>query len=360
MSINNVITEDSRTRIFVTPKKIEPEGISMDDYDFYYSLNKIIKVRNKKEGSEVMFTVVDESAEKRNRPNRYEIYYGIKDNKINLIHIHVLDKDLRDKKMIIKEIGIKDDPHILKKSEEYIKNNQLLLITQGQHILKLYYQGKKVKMLAVKIEENKLYILQSPNPDSFFNKMYVKVQNFSEKLKYDLIEQCNHFTYSLDNMLNGVDVKVSFNSEREYVTEDVMLAASPCLLKQVTSYEEHTLFQRISMKEREKQIEKEKEKNKDNVDNKKSNEFNSFNYMTEIDQFFTIVQKMGELRKYKNKENIDKLKPEEKNKIIKELEQYSKAMIIIMEYIQLNEMWENLDEATNISSEINDLIKLLK
>ena len=360
MSNNNVITEDSRTRIFVTPKKIEPEGISMDDYDFYYSLNKIIKVRNKKEGSEVMFTVVDESAEKRNRPNRYEIYYGIKDNKINLIHIHVLDKDLRDKKMIIKEIGIKDDPHILKKTEEYIKNNQLLLITQGQHILKLYYQGKKVKMLAVKIEENKLYILQSPNPDSFFNKMYVKVQNFSEKLKYDLIEQCNHFTYSLDNMLNGVDVKVSFNSEREYVTEDVMLAASPCLLKQVTSYEEHTLFQRIPIKEREKQIEKEKEKNKDNVDNKKSNEFNSFNYMTEIDQFFTIVQKMGELRKYKNKENIDKLKPEEKNKIIKELEQYSKAMIIIMEYIQLNEMWENLDEATNISSEINDLMKLLK
>ena len=364
MSNNNAITEDSRTRIFVTPKKIEPEGICIDDYDFYYSMNKIIKVRNKKEGSEVMFTVVDESAEKRNRPNRYEIYYSIKDNKINLIHIHVLDKDLRDKKMIIKEIGIKDDPHILKKSEEYIKNNQLLLITQGQHILKLYYQGKKVKMLSVKIEENKLYILQSPNPDSFFNRMFVKVQNCSEKLKYDLIEQCNHFTYSLDNMLNGVDVKVSFNSEREYVTEDVMLAASPCLLKQVTAYEEHTLFQRIPMKEREKQIEKEKEKqiekNKDNVDNKKSNEFNSFNYMTEIDQVFTIVQKMGELRKYKNKENIDKLKPEEKNKIIKELEQYSKAMIIIMEFIQLNEMWENLDEATNISSEINDLMKLLK
>ena len=35
-------------------------------------------------------------------------------------------------------------------------------------------------------------------------------------------------------------------------------------------------------------------------------------------------------------------------------------MIIIMEYIQANEMWENLDEATNITSEINDLMKLIK
>ena len=358
----NIFSEYRRSRILVTPKKIEPEGINMDDYDFYYSLNKIIKVRNKKEGSEVMFTVVDESAEKRNRPNRYEIYYGIKDNKINLIHIHVLDKDLRNVKMIIKEIGLKEDPHTLKKDEEYIKNNQLLLITQGQNILKLYYKGKKVKMQAVKIEENKLYLLQSPNPDSFFNRMYVTVENFEEKLKYDLIEQCNKFTYSLENnMLNGVDVKVSFNSEKEYVTEKVMLATSPCLLKRVTTYEEYTLYQRNPKAEKDK--EKEKDKNKDNIDknkNNNSNEFNSFNYMTEIDQFFTIVQKMGELRKYKNKENIDKLTPDEKNKIIKELDQYSKAMIMIMDYIQASEMWENLDEATNITSEINDLMKLLK
>ena len=147
--------------------------------------------------------------------------------------------------------------------------------------------------------------------------MYVTVESFSEKLKYDLIEQCNQFTYSLDNnMLNGVDVKVSFNSEKEFVTENVMLATSPCLLKRVTSYDEHILFQRMPKTENYKH--KEKDKDKDNIDENKnknnSEEFNSFNYMTEIDQFFTIVQKMGELRKYKNKENIDKLTPDEKIK----------------------------------------------
>ena len=61
-------------------------------------------------------------------------------------------------------------------------DNELLLIVQETIPIKLYYKGKKVKMNSVKIEENKLYVLQSPNPDSFFNRMYVTVQNFSEKL----------------------------------------------------------------------------------------------------------------------------------------------------------------------------------
>ena len=359
---NNIYSDYRRTRILVTPKKIEPEGIPIDDYEYYYSLNKITKVRNKIEGSEVMCTIIDESAEKNKRPNRYEIYYGIKDNKLNLIHFHVLDKDLRNVKMIIKEIGIKEDPHVLKKSEEYIKNNQLLLITQGQNILKLYYKGKKVKMSAIKIEENKLYVLQSPNPDSFFNRMYVTVQNFSEKLNYDLIEQCNQFTYSLDNMLNGVDVKVSFNGEKEFVTEDVMLAVSPCLLKRVVPYEEHILMQRIPKANNNinKNNNENNNNNNKNSNNDKSEEFNNFSYMTEMEQYFTIVEKMVELRKYKNKEIIDKITPDEKNKLIKELDQYSQAMIIIKGYIEANEMWENLDEADNISSEINDLMKLLK
>ena len=56
----------------------------MDDYDFYYSYNKITKVRNKKERIDVQFIVIDESVEKSKRPNRLEIYYGIKDKKIYL------------------------------------------------------------------------------------------------------------------------------------------------------------------------------------------------------------------------------------------------------------------------------------
>ena len=343
---NESIYDFRRKIIFVTPIKVEPEGINKDDYDFYYSQNKITRVKNKKEGSEVIFKIIDQSVEKSKRPNRYEIYYGINNDKINLIHCHVLDKELRNTKMIIKEIKPNEDPHILKKSEEYIKNNQLLLITQGQNILKLYYQGKKVKMVAIKIEKDKLYFLQSSNPDSIFNKMYVTVQNFSEKLNFDLIEQCNEFTYSLDNMLNGVDVQVTFDPEKNYVIEPMMLSVSPCLLKPVSHYDEHILKEKMPKKE---------DKNKN-----KNDEMNNFNMMTEMDKYFTIAQRMVALRKYKNKENMDKMTQEEKNKIIKELDEYSKAMELILIYIETNEMWENIEEAMSISAEVNELKNIIE
>ena len=342
---NNDLNEENifnfrRNMIIVTPQKLEPEGINMDDYEFYYSLNKITKVKNKKEGSEVMCTIIDESFEKSKKPTRFEIYYNIMNGKINIIHCHVLDKELRNIKMIIKELNKDEDPHILKKNEEYIKNNQLLLITKDQNILKLYYKGKKVKMNIIKIEENKLYLLQSSNPDSIFNRMYVTTQKFLEKLKYDLIEQCNEYTYSLDNLQNGVDVQVSFDNQQNYVLEKILLSVSPCLLKIITAYNEHILKQKLPKKE------------EDNI-----NVFN--NMMNEMEKYYIIAQKMVELRKYKNQEIIKKLTQDEKNKLNKELNEYKNEMQNIMLYIETNEMWENLDEASSISNEIDELIKLL-
>ena len=316
----------------------------MDDYEFYYSLNRITKVKNKKDYSEVMYKIIDESIEKSKKPNRFEIYYGIINGKIFLIHCHVLDKDLHKIKMIVKDIKPNEDPKVLKKNDDYIKNNQLLLITQGPKILKLYYQGKKVKTLIVRVEEKRIYLLQSPNPDSIFNRMYVTIQNFSEKIKYDLIEQCSHFTYSLDNMPNGVDIQVEFDNQKNRVIEPMMLSVSPCLLKTITHYDEHFLKGKMPKKE--------EEKNK--------NDANDMSMMNEMEKYFAIAQKMVTLRKYKNKENLDKLKQDEKNNLIKELDGYNKAMEIILIYIETNEMWENIDEAMSIKTEINDLIKLLK
>ena len=343
---NNDLNEENifnfrRNMIIVTPQKLEPEGINMDDYEFYYSLNKITKVKNKKEGSEVMCTIIDESFEKSKKPTRFEIYYNIMNGKINIIHCHVLDKELRNIKMIIKEINKNEDPHIYKKNEEYIKNNQLLLIIKELDILKLYYKGKKVKMNKIKIEENKLYLLQSSNPDSIFNKMYVTTQKFEDKIKYDLIEQCNEYTYSLDNLQNGVDIQVTFDNQQNYVLEQMMLSVSPCLLKIITAYVEHLLKQKLPKKQ---------EENK--------NIFNDM--MNEMEKYYIIAQKMVELRKYTNKENINKLTQDEKNKLNKELNEYKNEMQNIMLFIETNEMWENLDEASSIFNEINELIQLLK
>jgi hypothetical protein len=82
-------------------------------------------------------------AEKAKKPFRYKVYYSIKNNKINVIHYHVLDKDLKNIKINIKEIDKNTDPHTIKKSEEHINSNELLLLVLESKPLKLYYKGKK-------------------------------------------------------------------------------------------------------------------------------------------------------------------------------------------------------------------------
>ena len=327
----------SRNIFLVKPKKIEPEGINMDDYDFYYSYNKITKVRNKKERIDVQFIVIDESVEKSKRPNRLEIYYGIKDKKMHLIHCHVLDKDLRNIKMVIKEIEKNVDPHTLKKSEEYIKNNELLLIVQESVPFKLYFKGKKVKMNAIKIEENKVYFLRSPNIDSFFNNMYVKVTNFDKKLNYDLNEQCNEFSYSLENIpniQNGVDVQVVFDNQKNYVSEEMMLSVTPCLLKPITIYEENIFRQKMP-----------------NIIINSNND--------KIKQYMDIKQKYFNI-KDNNTDKIDKLTQEEKDKLISELNEYTQSLEKLLEYFDENELWDNIDEAANLAADIIYFIDLLK
>ena len=326
----------SRNIFLVKPKKIEPEGINMDDYDFYYSYNKITKVRNKKERIDVQFIVIDESVEKSKRPNRLEIYYGIKDKKIYFIHCHVLDKDLRNVKMIIKEIEKNIDPHLLKKSEEYIKNNELLLIVQESIPIKLYYKGKKVKMNSIKIEENKIYLLRTPNIDSFFNNMYVKVTNFDKKLNYDLVEQCNEFSYSLDNISNiqnGVDVQVVFDNQKNFVSEEMMLAVTPCLLKPITTYEENVFRQKMP-----------------NIITNSNND--------KIQKYMEIKQKFFEIKE-NNIDKMDKLTKEEKDKIILELNEYTKSLENLLEYFEENELWDNIDEAANVAADIIYFISYL-
>ena len=325
-----------RRNIFlVTPERIEPENINKEDYEFYYSLNKITRVRNKIDGTNIRFEIVDLSLEKAKRPNRLEIYYSVINNKINIIHCHVLDKNLRDIKMIVQEIDEKTDPHILKKDEKYIKNNQLLLLVMNSNPFKLYFQGKKVKMNSIKLELNKYYLFQSPNMDNIFNKMYVSIKDFSpKKNNYEIIEQCNEYSYSFANYENSVEVQVIFDPQKNYVIEPIIFAVSPCLLKKILPYEEHVLNQKIP-----------KEKK---------------NFMTEMEKYFFIGQKMVELRKYNNKEKIEKMTPDEKNAIIKELEKYNKDMEEILKYIENNEMWENIDEAANMAADINDIIKKIK
>jgi hypothetical protein len=322
--------------ILVNPYKVEPERIKITDYEFHYSFNRINKVKNKKEGSFVQFEAIDDATLKARKPFRFKFYYSIKDKKINIIHCHVIDKNLRTNKIILKEIGKDIDPHTLKKNEDYIKNNELLLLVKEQIPIKLYFQGKKVKTEFIKIEENKLYNLTSSNTDSIFNNMYVTVNKIGDKINYDLIEKCNEFPYSLGgigDIQDGVDVQVTFDNNKHYVVEPMMLAVSPCLLGNVSTYEENLM-----------------NKNKiQNINNNKN--------MNQMDIYFSIIKNMNDYRKY-NKETFDKLEQKQKDDIILKLKQDKESMVSVLNNIQQMEMWDALDEALNISTEIENLIKL--
>mgnify|MGYP002624709647 CR=1 FL=1 len=322
--------------ILVTPYKVEPERIKITDYEFHYSYNRITKVKNKKEGSFVQFEAIDDAALKAKKPFRFKLYYSIKNKNINIIHCHVIDKDLRKNKIIMKEIDKDTDPHILKKDENYIKNEELLLLIKEQNPIKLYFKGKKVKAEFIKIEENKLYNLESSNTDSIFNKMYVNVNKIEDKRNYDLIEKCNEFSYNLGefgDIQDGVDVQVIYDNNKHYVVEPIMLAVSPCLLKNITAYEERLL-------------------NKNRI-----NELKNDKNMSQMDIYISIKKNMNDYRKY-NKETFDKLEQKKKDEIFLKLNQDKESMTNVCNYIQQMEMWETVEEAYNILEEIKNLINL--
>ena len=322
--------------ILVNPTRVEPERIKMTDYEFLYSMNRINRVKNKKEGSFVQFEAIDMAAEKAKKPFRFKLYYSMNNKKLNIIHCHVIDKDLRTIKISMKEIEKDVDPHTLKKSEDYIKNNELLLLVKEQIPIKLYYKGKKVKTEFIKIEENKLYILDSPKIDSIFNKMYIQVNKMEEQLLYNLTEKCNEFPYSLGglgNLQDGVDVQVTYDNNKHYIVEPMMLAVSPCLLRRVSEYDEALL---------------KKNKIKDITSNKN---------ITQMDTYIKVKKNMDEYRKY-NKEEIGKMDQKQKDDILLKLNQDKESMVGVLTYIEQMEMWEELEDGANISAEIEDLIKL--
>ena len=322
--------------ILVNPTRVEPERIKMTDYEFLYSMNRINRVKNKKEGSFVQFEAIDMAAEKAKKPFRFKLYYSMNNKKLNIIHCHVIDKDLRTIKISMKEIEKDVDPHTLKKNEDYIKNNELLLLVKEQIPIKLYYNGKKVKTEFIKIEENKLYILDSPKIDSIFNKMYVQVNKMEEQLLYNLTEKCNEFPYSLGglgNLQDGVDVQVTYDNNKHYIVEPMMLAVSPCLLRRVSEYDEALL---------------KKNKIKDITSNKN---------ITQMDTYIKVKKNMDEYRKY-NKEAIGKMDQKQKDDILVKLNQDKESMVGVLTYIEQMEMWEELEDGANISAEIEDLIKL--
>ena len=270
---------------------------------------------------------------KEKKPLQYLIYYTIYNNRTLILHCHILDKAFKYKKIAIKEIKDNIDPHLLKKDKLYINSNDVLLITNSKGPIKLYYKGKKVQMESKLITQNKLYKIESANAfDSIFHQVVVSVNTIkdSRKLNHDLIELCKENTYKGRDILNGVDVKVEYNNTFD---ENMMLAVTPCLLRELSPEEENSL-----------------KKQQQNPPKKEKKSY-------ELQKFDLIEREMEKYRKY-TKDEIKKMTRSQKDNIAITLDDYKSTMDMICNYVQQNELWDMIEQVSSITNEIETLLNL--
>ena len=366
----------------VLPKKIEPNDVEMNDYFYHFLNNEIIHVINKDDDSYVEFKIIEENKkekkidisinkekevkEEKKKPNvdiknkeennqknniiietkpkkeiikkketkpcQFIVYYTFSNNnRIIILHCHILDKSLKYKKMIIKEIGANEDPHILKKDGTY--NKELLLINKSSGPIKLYFKGKKIQMKTKLISTEKLYRIKSINKyESALHDIIVYVNPIKDpfQLNNEIAEKCQENIYTGKEILNGIDAKVEYN---ESFGEDMKLAVSPCLLEEISEEEEKIL------------------KNKPKKEEKK--EKKSY----EMQKLDLIEREMEKYRKY-TKEVIKKMKRSEKDDIAATLDDYKSTMDMICNYVQENELWDSIEKVSALTNEIEDLLNL--
>ena len=380
----------------VKPTKIEPDDVELNDYDYYYLNDEIVKIRNKDDNSYIEFKIIEDNKknkrkkitkevkekeviykenekekiqkkekkenfqkkdiiekkeekkevaqkkelikkEKVKKPAQYLIYYTFYNNKVLILHCHILDRAFRYKKITIIDIKDNIDPHILKKDKLYMNGNDLILITNSTGPIKLYFKGKKVQMESKLINQNKLYRLESPNKfESIFHQMIVSINTIknNKSLSNDLMEQCKESIYRGKEILNGVDVKVEYNNT---FGENTMLAVSPCLLTEISTEEENSL---------KKQHQQQKQKTQ-----------KSTKKCYEMQKFDLIEREMAKYRKY-TKDVIQKMTMSEKDNIAIILEDYKSTMDMISTYVQDNELWDMIEKVSSIINEIENLLSL--
>ena len=366
----------------VKPKRVEPNDVDMNDYEYYYLNNQIINIKNKDDNSYIEFKIVEENKKSRQnneqikieenkikeikkdintnkkeekkqnynieikpkkeiiknkekKPAQYLVYYTFSEtNKVVILHCHILDKAFKYKKIKIKEIKDNEDPHILKRDKLYINSSELLLINKSSGPIKLYFKGKKVQMETKLIDINKLYRLKSVKQyESTFHDVVISIIPIKEpiKLNNELLEKCQETLYNGKEILNGIDTKIEYN---ESFGDDAKLAVHPCLLVELTQEEE------IALKNKpKKEVKKEKKS-------------------YELQKLDLIEKEMNKYRKY-TKDIIKKMKRSEKEDIAITLDDYKSTMDMICNYVQEKEMWDLLEKVSLITNEIEDLLNII-
>ena len=343
----NIGYNNSRT-IIINPIRLEPSNINLKDYLFEAADNHIVQVKNINDNTFVLFVGNEEVKEKKNKPIQFQLYYHLINRSVFIIHSHILDKTLENKKMEMRYIDYKTDYHKIKKEDDYIKKDVLLLLIHLMKPFKLYYKGKKIQMESENIILNRLYKIHSQNSKSTYNNMIVRIENIPNnslnlhntkiKSKNENFEKCDKIIFEKPNS-GVIDVKVLFDEKNNIVNDVIKFALNPCLLIKLNPNEEMNLEKKYN--------------EKDKIITYRNDSY-------EIQKLEIIIENIEKYKIYKNnEEDVKKLSKKDKDIIIFTLEDYKNSLKGIESFIENNELWELIDIVSSIENEISEIIKIL-
>ena len=411
-SENNLTKSNS----LVKPEKIEPEDVTLTDYDYCCASKILEKVVNKDDESHVLFDVYIKGKKVENKnnnnnnvknntiTNNNNINNNVVKNEINtnknnitnnekeinkISNNKINDKNDENKKEIKNTINIKDSEITKKPKEKVIQyeiyytlyKNKILIL--HYHILdeeipdpKFYMKGiDPTKTDPHKLKHDKKYnspdlILLLTSQNSLYKLYYKgkKVHFTSIQIKQDKLYYINQDD-SQDNFFNKMIVSIYKINNIKSLTYDLIINCEmpnedylngvdcKCLYDSNKNEMDDDMSLAVCpcfLKELTEKEEKELlNKNKKNINNK-----NVENKSYEMQKYDLISKEMN---KYKdlNEEKVKKMTRSEKDNIGITLDDYKTTMGMICDYVQRNEMWEYVDKVSELSAQIDNILDLI-
>ena len=376
------------SKTVVMPTKVEPNRLKHTDYSLLNEKCQFVYAKNVHSNMYVKFIVVNDNngesikddnsnkldkniskndnKDKQNKnkvkPLQMLIYYTIQNNKIILIHSHILDKELEGKTISLITITTSTDYKKIKYNDSYINRKEILFLERSLMPFKLYYNKHKVQAKFNLITKNRLYQISSQfQSNCAFKDMYVQIEHIplytsTDQCSFELAGECENIPFYETPTKHCVDVLFLFDQNKTPIDE-MLFSFTPCMLTEVDPKESYKMMQRYNEERAQQQHQQQQtiQQSGNNYPQKQEN----VNEAYEIKKFLLIIDGLNNFDKYQQQPNlIKKLTKDEIEDNIFILEDYQSSLNGIVRYVENNELWDYLGEIDMVSSKIKTLISL--
>ena len=407
----------TRNNCLVKPEKIEPEDVTLTDYDYCCASRTLEKIVNKDDESHVLFEVYIKGKKVENKNNNISVKKNIVTNNIN----NNINNNVQKNEIIETKNKVNNNEKEINKINNNKINDKIEKVNEAKNTTNIETKKpktvKKPKEKVIQYEiyytlyKNKIIILHYhildktiPNPRIHIKEIdptKTDPHKFKQDKKYNasdiiLLLTANyslfklyykgkkvHFTQfqikqqdklyfinqndSTDNFFNNMIVSVYKINNIKSLTYDLIVncvkANKGCLngvdCKCLYDGEKIEINDDMNLAVCPCFLKELTEKEEKELLNKKETVNRKVeNKSYEMQKYDLICREMN---KYKdlNEEKIKKMTRSEKDNIGITLDDYKTTMNMICDYVQQNEMWEYVDKVSELSSQIDNILDLI-